>query len=430
MPELPEVEKTRSRLSAVADGQEIADISTFEDTIVYNVPHTEFATRMRGATLIESKRYGKWMYCPMRAASTQEETPADASEATEADFYLFLHLGMTGNIRVRGNTRVADYRMKSLKYDLDPDGGEVWPPRWCKFTLAFANGAEIAFCDPRRLGKIWILEAKSEVEVKKLSPLKDLGFDPVHCMPSMDEFAAAVFARKCPIKALLLDQAFSAGIGNWIADEVLYLSKVHPARRCHTLTRTDLDAIHAQIVAVNQIAIEANANATEFPNHWLFHRRWGKGGTAVKTVDGNAIKFVTVGGRTSAYVPAVQPVPQGAEAAVRRAKGATGTKRKRRKVANEDEEEEDEDGAESDSSLSSLSSRDGDEEQRVARPKRGARVTAAIKRVKVSPPPKHKSRAAPKPATESKKTSATAKTSVDEEGLSRRRSKRLNPDVN
>ncbi|KNE72466.1 formamidopyrimidine-DNA glycosylase [Allomyces macrogynus ATCC 38327] len=402
MPELPEVEKTRSRLGAVADGQQIVDISSFEDTIVYNIPHTDFATRLRGATLIESKRYGKWMYCPIRAAPTSEEAHADAGtgDATEADYYLFLHLGMTGNIRVRGNTRVADYRMKSLKYDLDPDGGEVWPPRWCKFTLTFANGAEVAFCDPRRLGKIWILEAKSEKDVKELSPLKDLGFDPVHCMPSTDEFAAAVSTRKCPIKALLLDQAFSAGIGNWIADEVLYQSKIHPARRCHMLTRTDLDAIHAQIVAVNQIAIEANANATEFPNHWLFHRRWGKGGAAVKTVDGNVIKFVTVGGRTSAYVPAVQPVPQGAEGAVvRRAKsrgGAAGTKRKRRKVADDDEEEK-EDGAESDSSLSSLPSHDDEDE--LSRP-----------------------HAAPKRETGSQKktTSAKNKTGIDVEGLARR----------
>ena len=36
-------------------------------------------------------------------------------------------------------------------------------------------------------------------------------------MPDLDNFKNGVLRRSCPIKALLLDQSFSAGVGNWVA---------------------------------------------------------------------------------------------------------------------------------------------------------------------------------------------------------------------
>ena len=46
-----------------------------------------------------------------------------------------------------------------------------------------------------------------------------LGFDPILSMPDYDWFKKAVLKRSCPIKALLLDQSFSAGVGNWVAGQ-------------------------------------------------------------------------------------------------------------------------------------------------------------------------------------------------------------------
>ena len=54
------------------------------------------------------------------------------------------------------------------------------------------------------------------------SPLNELGFDPILKMPDLDTFVEAVGKRKVPIKALLLDQSFSAGVGNWVAYILLY----------------------------------------------------------------------------------------------------------------------------------------------------------------------------------------------------------------
>ena len=44
-----------------------------------------------------------------------------------------------------------------------------------------------------------------------------MGFDPILSMPDFEDFSRGVLKRACPIKALLLDQSFSAGVGNWVA---------------------------------------------------------------------------------------------------------------------------------------------------------------------------------------------------------------------
>jgi len=114
---------------------------------------------------------------------------------------------------------------------------ETWPPRYMKvhstlrlrfvravltptqFILHLADPndegvetLELAFLDARRLGRIRLCaEPLSE------PPISELGFDPILSMPSLDEFTPQVLKRKAPIKAVLLDQSFSAGVGNWVA---------------------------------------------------------------------------------------------------------------------------------------------------------------------------------------------------------------------
>ncbi len=109
-------------------------------------------------------------------------------------------------------------------------------------------------------------------------------------MPSLEEFFKLVVKRSCPIKALLLDQSFSAGVGNWVAgrhtaapqtlmthlcpDEILYHAHVHPEQRCNTLTEEQVTSLRAKMVYVCETAVEANADDTKFPDNWLFKHRW------------------------------------------------------------------------------------------------------------------------------------------------------------
>ncbi|CAG8751190.1 25209_t:CDS:2, partial [Racocetra persica] len=113
--------------------------------------------------------------------------------------------------------------------------------------------------------------------------------------------------------ALLLNQSFSAGVGNWIADETLYQSRVHPAQYTNTLSDEQITALYENLIYVCQTAVEANADSSLFPSSWLFHYRWSKANKAGAFMpDGEKILFDTVGGRTTAIVPSVQILIQNA----------------------------------------------------------------------------------------------------------------------
>ena len=123
--------------------------------------------------------------------------------------------------------------------------------------------------DARRMGRIRLCASPATEP-----PISELGFDPILSMPTVTEFLPSVHGRTCPIKALLLDQTFSAGIGNWVADEVLYHARIHPEQRCNTLTDDQLKLLHHHIVEVCAAAVAVDADSDRFPQDWLFKHRW------------------------------------------------------------------------------------------------------------------------------------------------------------
>ena len=107
------------------------------------------------------------------------------------------------------------------------------------------------------------------------------------------------------MKALLLNQSFAAGVGNWIADEVLYQARIDPHRRPHELDDRELERVRRWLFRVIERAVAVDADKQSFPRGWLFHVRWGKDEEA-RTVDGHHVEFTRLGGRTTAWVPARQ----------------------------------------------------------------------------------------------------------------------------
>lgn len=114
--------------------------------------------------------------------------------------------------------------------------------------------------------------------------------------------------RHVPIKALILDQAVISGVGNWVADESLYQAKLHPEQYCDEFSDKEIRRLHQAIKYVCQTAIDLLGDSDQFPHHWLFNYRWGKGKKQAASAlpNGEKLAFITVGGRTSCYVPAVQ----------------------------------------------------------------------------------------------------------------------------
>lgn len=208
-----------------------------------------------------------------------------------------MHLGMTGWIHIKSDPK-GHYRSET-------NAPEEWPPRFTKFIADFANDS-MAFVDPRRLARIRLIDSP-DGELRKLPPLVENGPDPVIEPPTLEQVTKILAARKVPVKALLLDQSTFAGIGNWVADEILFQARLHPEIYTNTMTEGQVSRLHEKILEVTKIAVETDADSDKFPKDWLMKHRWGKGKKADNRLPtGEKVEFLKVGGRTSAYVPTLQ----------------------------------------------------------------------------------------------------------------------------
>ncbi len=223
MPELPEVESARAVIERAALDRVIVDV---DDSDTYECrPHRpgEIRAVLLGRRLTAARRRGKSMWCELSGVGRSRAPGA----------VLGIHLGMSGKIVI------ADGRGTEI------DGGDYWERgrapgdfRFSRFSLSFADGGALRLIDPRRLGR-----------VRLNPPLEQLGPDAREITPA--EFRSALARGTAPVKARLLDQEAVAGIGNLLADQVLWLAKVNPARPVGQLTRADVDrlarAVHRSI---------------------------------------------------------------------------------------------------------------------------------------------------------------------------------------
>lgn len=264
MPELAEVETVRRALEAGCTGRRIASVWCADDAIVFDeqAPNA-VAKALKGRTPTGAGRKGKQFWLTL-----------------DNGMSVLMHLGMTGWVETAY-----------------PAGER---PRFAKLEAVFGDGSRFAFRDARRLGRIRLRK-----DVLGSPPVSELGFDPYLDDPGAGWFADAVRRRKAPVKAILLDQGFSAGIGNWLADEILFQAKVDPRRRGDALTVAEAKAVYRAMKRIVNKAVEVGADDARFPGSWLFHHRWGRNAEA-RTASGAKIAHDTVGGRTTAWVPSVQ----------------------------------------------------------------------------------------------------------------------------
>lgn len=259
-------------------GRTIAEAEVVEDDIVLKkVPASVVHEAIIGRTVKSVGRKGKYWWI----------------EAGET--FLYGHLGMAGWIRELGahTIRIREHGNAPL----DDDSGR---PRFLKLLLTTEEGGKIAFTDGRRLARLWLGEDPAiDAKLKEIG--RDMWLDPWQ----LAELHTVLQKRSAPIKALLLDQKLFCGVGNWIADEVLYIARIRPDRLAKTLTKPEVKRLIEAIRVVLDQAIEVGADKEQLPADWLFHRRWGDSKFDV-TVEGHAILRAEIGGRTTAWVPKVQ----------------------------------------------------------------------------------------------------------------------------
>jgi formamidopyrimidine-DNA glycosylase len=227
MPELPEVETARRLIADLGLGRRITGVDD-ADTFVCR-PHSpgELRDALTGRTLTAAHRRGKTMWC--------ETSGVDCSPGPGPD--LGIHLGMNGRIViVAADGWVAEGG--------DPPGRDAQPRKaqWNRFTLEFADGGRLSLFDKRRLGRVQL-----DPDIDALGP--DAG------EVTQADFRALITKGTIAVKARLLDQSKIAGVGNLLADEVLWQAKVPPATPVSRLQRKDADRLYRALRSVLASAV-------------------------------------------------------------------------------------------------------------------------------------------------------------------------------
>ena len=274
VPELPEVETYRRFINEIAVGQTIAAVQV-NDAHVLATPEDQLRAGLVGRTITGTSRLGKNCFLELDNGQV-----------------LVLHFGMTGDIGA---------------YRDEPDA-----PRFTRVALYLDDsGLRLAFIDPRKFGRIRLAaSAAAHQQAKKIGP------DAL--VITAAELHQKLARRKTLLKPLLLDQSITAGLGNWIVDEVLFQAKIHPERLGNSLTEKEGRALHAAIQLVLNTAINQEANYRHFPVSFLIHARELDTPATAASDDAHTfcprhpkvkIEKYYVGGRATYICPKCQPSP-------------------------------------------------------------------------------------------------------------------------
>ncbi|MFD8597788.1 bifunctional DNA-formamidopyrimidine glycosylase/DNA-(apurinic or apyrimidinic site) lyase [Kitasatospora sp. NPDC059646] len=223
MPELPEVEVVRRGLARWAAGRTVGDVEVLHPRAVRRQAGgaDEFTALLRGRTLGEPQRRGKYLWVPLGDGLS-----------------MIGHLGMSGQLLVQEAAMADSVHLR--------------------VRLRFTDGGtELRFVDQRTFGGLAVEETEpGDPEATPLS-LAHIARDPLDARFDDDAFVTALRARRTTVKRALLDQTLISGVGNIYADEALWRSRLHYDRPTATLTRPVALALlqHARDVMTAALAV-------------------------------------------------------------------------------------------------------------------------------------------------------------------------------
>lgn len=263
MPELPDVEGFRAVLDAHGRGRPITDVTVLDASVVRDRGGREFARAVRGGRFGTPRRHGKWLLTPI------EDAPGGGAPTLAA------HFGMTG----------------ALVWCAD---GE---PRHPHDRVVFVQpGGELRYRDMRKLQGLRLLD---DGGVDRL--LAPLG--PDACAVTAAELARRLAGTRRAVKAALTDQSVVAGLGNLLADEILWRARIDPRRRADRLSRDEARRLHARMRSVLRSAIPTGCVPGR--RTWLTGHRDDDPGTCPRCAA--SLRHVRLNGRATVFCPRCQP---------------------------------------------------------------------------------------------------------------------------
>jgi formamidopyrimidine-DNA glycosylase len=256
VPELPDVEHFRRTLADFGSGHVIREVLVTDPGILRNADPVQVDRAMRDRRLEDPERRGKWLIA-------QTDGPA-----------LLLHFGMTGDL-LWGSDAIGRHRHDRVILVLD--------------------AGELRYRNMRKLGGAWLALSSEDVEAL----LGHLGRDALHL--GRKDFLELLGRRRGRIKVALMDQTFIAGVGNLLADEILWRARVHPAKRIEDLSAEERRTLFRELRAVLRSTVD------RYPGG--YHSRWmsARGRPEARCPRcGTELARTAVGGRTTYFCPRCQ----------------------------------------------------------------------------------------------------------------------------
>lgn len=219
MPELPEVETIARSLRPELTGRLVQSVHLlWRRTLAIPSPEG-FADQISGREITGVVRRAKYLDIQL------------------ADFHLFIHLRMSGDLYLR-----------PLPY---------LPEKHDRLTLELSDGRALVFNDTRKFGRAWLTAHPGDV-------IGSLGPEPFDPAFTPQEFHDRLLRHRRQVKPLLLDQSFLAGLGNIYTDEALHLAGLHPLRISDTITIEEAARLYHAIQTVLIAGIEHNGASIDW----------------------------------------------------------------------------------------------------------------------------------------------------------------------
>ena len=263
MPELAEVEYFRKRWDAGL-GKRIVAVQLHREKRIFRGTEVRAIERqLVRQTLLHSAAHGKQMLFVLSGGN-----------------WLGIHLGMSGKLRVEAENFEAG------KHD---------------HLVLRQKDRALVLSDARQFGLVRFHHGPAtpawwEVSVPEIHSRE-------FTKASMREFVRR--HARAPIKAVLLLQKGFPGIGNWMADEILWRARVAPRTRAGKLREEKLDAVWRATRFVARAALKTiGRDSSDPPKDWLLHVRWREGGKCPR--DRSPLRRTRIGGRTTVWCPLCQ----------------------------------------------------------------------------------------------------------------------------
>ena len=215
MPELPEVEVVKRSLQRNILNLIIKKVKINDANLRYKVDKIGLS-KLEGKKITKIIRRSKFLIFEIGKI-----------------YRMLVHLGMTGKFFFTDN---KDNKFKTsfyylLNYEKDQKHDRV---------IFILNKKKLIYNDVRKFGFIKIYDSNL---ITKSKHLKHLGPEPLEKNWNFSYLKKYVIGRKRSIKNILMDQKCVSGLGNIYVNEILFLSKIKPARKATKLKNFEIKKI-------------------------------------------------------------------------------------------------------------------------------------------------------------------------------------------